>query len=183
MNYNSTKNQEIKAKFVAREIYANVNSMVEYIINKGFEDADAPFNADDIENYYVYPEYSGKYVSVYTGQQEDIQNEIEELKEKIEKAMDEWNGEGDEPEIISEMEQELSELEGLEEEPQEILEWWVCSPWLIDKLKEKGEPVIEHENLWGRTTSGQAILLDAVISEICEDLEILEGQSSDWSKV
>ncbi len=116
------KNQEIKAKFVAREIYANVNSMVEYIINKGFEDADAPFNADDIENYYVYPEYSGKYVSVYTGQQEDIQNEIEELKEKIEKAMDEWNGEGDEPEIISEMEQELSELEGLEEEPQEILE-------------------------------------------------------------
>jgi hypothetical protein len=51
--------------------------------------------------------------------------------------------------------------------PQEIYEWWVVSEYLKDKLKEKGEPVIDgYPNLWGRTCTGQAKLLDNVITEI-----------------
>lgn len=69
-----------------------------------------------------------------------------------------------------------------ESQPQEILEWWIVSDRLKQKLSEKGEAVLEQVNncYWGRTTSGQAILLDHVISEICSEMEILEGQANEW---
>ena len=52
------------------------------------------------------------------------------------------------------------------EKAQEVLEWWKCSNWFIEKLAEIGEVVIPHANLWGRTCSGQAILLDNTITQI-----------------
>ena len=66
---------------------------------------------------------------------------------------------------------------------QEIYEWWIISEFLYRKLKEKGEPVLEWGNnyYWGRTTTGQAILLDNVITKICQDMEILEGQKHSWA--
>jgi len=63
-----------------------------------------------------------------------------------------------------------------------------CFDWevdnIINQLKEKGHPVLEWGNnyYWGRCTTGQAILLDYVISKICEEMEILQGQKYDWSK-
>ena len=65
---------------------------------------------------------------------------------------------------------------------QEIYEYWFVAKWLAEKLEEKGEVIIYHFNspIWGRQASGQAILLDGVISEICEDLEILDGQRYSW---
>lgn len=68
------------------------------------------------------------------------------------------------------------------EEYTEVAEWYQVSSFLCDKLKEKGQVVIPHMNYWGRCATGQAILLDSVISEICEDLEILEGQKYSWKK-
>ena len=67
---------------------------------------------------------------------------------------------------------------------QEIFEWWIVSKYLYRKLKEKDEPVLEWGNnyYWGRTTTGQAILLDRVISEICGEMEILEGQRYSWAE-
>lgn len=61
----------------------------------------------------------------------------------------------------------------LESEPQEILEWWLVTDWLAEKLKAQGEPILNYADFnywWGRTCSGQAILLDSVIDKICEDL-------------
>ena len=61
----------------------------------------------------------------------------------------------------------------------EIYEYWLVSTWLAGKLIEKGECVNEDWHglvVWGRQCTGQAILLDGVISEICNELEILEGQ-------
>ena len=60
-----------------------------------------------------------------------------------------------------------------EPQPQEILEWWVVTTWMADKLKEQGEPILENEwgVWWGRTCSGQAILLDNVIDKIRESLD------------
>lgn len=61
-NHNSVTNQEIKSKFVQREVYCNVGLLVEYCLNKSSEgDQDAPFSWDDVENYYIYPEYYGTY--------------------------------------------------------------------------------------------------------------------------
>jgi hypothetical protein len=67
---------------------------------------------------------------------------------------------------------------------QEIFEWWIVSDWLYEKLKAKGEPVLEWGNnsYWGRCCTGQAIMLDSVIDNICSDMEILEGQQYSWSK-
>lgn len=54
----------------------------------------------------------------------------------------------------------------------EVLEYWAVSEWLADKLKENGEAVTEFGStqVWGRTTSGQAIAIDRVIEDITEEL-------------
>ncbi len=57
-------------------------------------------------------------------------------------------------------------------EPKEIYEWWKVSGWLLEKMAEKGEPVIRDFNLWGRTTTGQSIVLDSVITDIQQETEI-----------
>lgn len=56
--------------------------------------------------------------------------------------------------------------------PQEILEWWLISPRFGIKLVIAGEPVINNDYgiWWGRTTSGQAISMDYVIQKIYDDL-------------
>lgn len=60
----------------------------------------------------------------------------------------------------------------------EVYEHWIVSGWLADKLAEKGEAVdkdICGLTIWGRTTTGQAICMDAVIEEICADLNKARG--------
>lgn len=65
----------------------------------------------------------------------------------------------------------------------DIYEHWIISDWFAGKLEEHGELVLRDffgMTVWGRTTSGQAILLDWIISAIAEDMEILEGQANEW---
>ena len=54
----------------------------------------------------------------------------------------------------------------------EVLEWWLVTPFLAEQLRAENEIVIaEHDCYWwGRTTSGQAIYMDNVITEICAGL-------------
>ncbi len=54
----------------------------------------------------------------------------------------------------------------------EIYEWWLVSDWLLAKLKEHGEPILENEygSWWGRTCTGQAIFLDVVIAQIYREM-------------
>jgi len=70
-----------------------------------------------------------------------------------------------------------------EMEPKEILEWWLVDEWFYNRLRDLGEAVWTNGEiyLWGRTTSGQAISLDGVISSIALEMEILGGQKNDWS--
>jgi hypothetical protein len=58
------------------------------------------------------------------------------------------------------------------QQPQEILEWWLVSPWLSKKLLMEGEPVLDNEYgiWWGRCASGQAIVMDYVIQKIYDDV-------------
>jgi hypothetical protein len=156
-NANSTANQRIKLKFVQREVLRNVNTMTEYILSKSFEDQNAPFTWDEVSTFYTYPEYIGKYANFSGGNEEARQDEQRAIQEDIEK------------------------LEELETEPAEVFEWWAVSTWLAEKLEEEGECIINQESIWGRQTTGQAILLDYVISKICAKLEILEGQENSWA--
>ncbi len=58
------------------------------------------------------------------------------------------------------------------EDPQEVYEWWLVSEYLEKKLEEQGEPILktEYGSWWGRTCSGQVIMLDTVIEDIYQSL-------------
>ena len=51
----------------------------------------------------------------------------------------------------------------------EVMEWWLITPYLARLLLDKCEVVIEEcgNHWWGRQSSGQAIYLDEVMTEIC----------------
>jgi hypothetical protein len=59
-----------------------------------------------------------------------------------------------------------------EKEQREIYEWWLVSDWLVIMLLKAGEPILNNDygTWWGRTCSGQAIFLDAVINVIYEEV-------------
>jgi len=55
-------------------------------------------------------------------------------------------------------------------EPQDVYEWWLVTRWLADELRDSGEPVLGNGfgYWWGRTCTGQAILLDGTLQVIAE---------------
>jgi hypothetical protein len=68
-------------------------------------------------------------------------------------------------------------LEAMQEtgdDRREIYEWWFVSSWFYGQLRKKGEPVMDSDYgyLWGRTCTGQAISLDAIIEEIYDELHL-----------
>ena len=66
-----------------------------------------------------------------------------------------------------------ADLEDYQDDLIEALEHWIVSDWFADKLIAKGEMVTKDFlglNIWGRTTSGQAIFLDGVIEQIYDSL-------------
>lgn len=209
--YSST-NQRILDKFVNREVYANVTDMVEFILNNSYGDAcgEPPFTNDDITNAYVDNsdriEELNDYLEELNDELEELESEIEELESDLEDTREEFEKEPQRTELkddiksmedkikekfnernslisnINGLEIEVEALEEEQEEPNEVLCWYLVSGWLCDKLKDRGEVVIEHENLWGRGTFGQSISLDWVIGDICKDIEILEGQKFSWEE-
>lgn len=73
----------------------------------------------------------------------------------------------------------------LDPEEREVYEHWAVTDWLGKKLEARGEKVdfdFAGLTIWGRTTTGQSISMDSVMSDICEALnsperiaEALEG--------
>lgn len=175
-NHNSIANHIIKEKFVGIHVYCDVSSLAEYILKKGYDDPESPINEEEIENYYSYPKYYGNYASFDGGGEEERDLEIKRLH----KLLDDPKLSHDEDLII----EEIEELEGLDFENYEIYEWWAVSEYLYHQLKIKKECVVDVGScyIWGRTTTGQAILLDYVIGQICAEMEILEGQRNEFGK-
>lgn len=72
--------------------------------------------------------------------------------------------------------QDACELDNLDPYEWEVCEHWIVSDWLADKLIEQGEKVDKDFTglcVWARTTTGQAISMDAVIERI--HAKLLEG--------
>lgn len=61
---------------------------------------------------------------------------------------------------------------GLDPEYSEIYEHWIVSDWLGRKLSERGHVVESYLGLtiWGRPCTGQAIYMDGVMEQICNEL-------------
>lgn len=180
MDYNSSKNQKIKGKFIEQNVLCNVGPEVEFILDVseyGVAHKEPPYMWDDVDNLYVID-------------REQLFDDMTEENEDYHDALDEFEyphniklSDLDTEELI-----EIAEYMGFEKEDyeqiQEPLEWWKVSSWLGEKLYDHGEPVIQYGGgfpwIWGRCCSGQAILLDYVISQICSDMGILEGQINEW---
>ncbi|RYC69591.1 hypothetical protein [Spirosoma sordidisoli] len=214
---NSIINQDIKSKFVGREVFCNVNTMVDYILKKSHEDGDAPFSYDDIENligpetvadnqfrYTIDLDERGEFKAHFDRINEDGEDgdtilEItnEEAAFLSDEGVDIRDGEAV-AEYYFDLKGEvfgikswgsITILDATDEvnmeagEEYEVYEWWAVSGWLYRKLKAAGYPVLDGGSvyLWGRTTTGQAILLDSAISQICIEMGILEGQSNQWT--
>lgn len=171
MKYNSNTNQEIKRKFVDREIFSNVNSMAEYILNKSYEDSDAPFTFEDIENY--------SYLDI-----DELINDMQDDEEIKKDLQNDYDGVKLE-DLDEDTLKEIADLNGYNPDDYikdaEIYEYYIVTSFLLNKLSEQGEAVIPHEQIWCRQTTGQAILLDHVISKIAEEMEILDGQAHSWA--
>ena len=194
-NYNSSVNQNIKDVFVSKNVFSCVNTMVEYILQKGHEDINAPFTYEDITNYKDCVCSSCKESNSFKKMDMtdiDIQQDSEglyicpackceyETEEAAINCCDTNNlyqcancGQ-----ILS-----YEDYINLDTEEQEVYEWYIVSSFLSNRLNIKEHCIIKDFNIWGRGTTGQAIYLDNVISEICYEMEILEGQKNEWKVI
>jgi len=174
-DYDSVKNQEIKRRFVEREVIYNVSTLIYELAKKAevldsedyeelmriIEKPDYETAVEDDPNCHV--QYSKK-LDGYVW----INKDTHEISESFGTYDEACEG--------------CVQANGLDYDYLEIYEHWIVSDFLARKLKAYGEAVGEILGLtvWGRATTGQAIYLDYVISRICEDLEILEGQRYEW---
>jgi len=186
IDFNSTENQRIKGNFVEREVYANVGEMVRYILEKSYEDSNAPFSYEDLYETGEKYGFDGKFMSfsyLTKDEKDDVVEELEQLvgflEEKETVTIDDEAGftyliQGEyHSDQIDDIKDEIGTVEYLDSDEFEVYEWWIVSRWLARKLQDKGEVILD-DNIWGRQTTGQAILLDCVISEICNDLKLLK---------
>lgn len=165
---NSITNQQIKGDFIRREVLACFSYEMDAILAQEESRRDNKLPTwEDIENFYEYqcPECGSGYQDV---KDFEALTEEEEAAGYIYKCPDCGYYFSAEP----------------DQEGQEIFEWWIVSKYLYNRLKDKGQPVMDWGNncYWGRCCTGQAILLDGIITEICEEMEILDGQVNSWAK-
>jgi hypothetical protein len=69
--------------------------------------------------------------------------------------------------------QDLCEQFDIDPYQREVFEHWIVSDWLADQLEARGEKVdrdFAGMIVWARTTSGQGIASDSVITAIAADL-------------
>ena len=146
-----TRRQELNSKLVEREVLICQTGLIEEILKTSCQHVTELPSYDDIENQYEYkcPECG--------------HGEIDQ------DAFDNGEVEDDHPQYTCPYcKKDLEELPHISE-PQEIYEWWLVTQWFYEKLKAQGEPVLCHDDFnhwWGRTTTGQSIMLDHVIDDI-----------------
>lgn len=194
-DYWSETNQRILDILVDREVYCCMTSEMEYMLKKAMDyDEDCPFDEDDFDRTFVEScphcgcQYSIEEIAPHEIDDDDIERDedgtylcsvcgasyedIEDAKYCCDylnlRKCHECNSIFDADEVDS--------------SPAEIYEWWAVSRWFGEKLKDKGEVIIESygKSYWGRTCTGQTISLDGCIANIAKDMGILEGMEYSW---
>ena len=152
--------QEKCRELVSREVYVNMEQFVEFALKESASgNNDSPVDYDELYN--NKPDFG------------DLDDD--ELKELLK---DEYGYSDSDLEDLDH-DDLVNEVDSNWEFP-EIYEYWAVSDWLARKLEGYGEIVIDcYPTIWGRCTTGQAILLDSVIVKIVKDLyhNELEGET------
>lgn len=169
-NWNSSKNQEIKGRLVGREVIHCANEMLWELQNNG------GYSDEIMELFYSNIDWEQMAENVrYELGVSELKQVLDELEFKNYDQVDNFT------EFI-----DTAINLGLSYEPENVYsepyEFWIVSEYFGNKLKAHGAIVEDFMGftIWGRETSGQAILLDGIISRIAEDMEILEGMSNEW---
>lgn len=151
--WNTPSNQLLKRDFVHNEVYTCISDMASFL----FADTDEAYaHYEDFENYYY--------------------NVCPHCLERIEDFEILLKYSAENPDNDTHCCPSCGEdIESPELMPSEILEYYLVSPWLGAQLRKHGECVYPRFGawVWGRCTSGQAILLDDVISQICNENDLL----------
>ena len=180
--------QEVLRQFVDREVIYNANQFMGGV-GKDPEGAANMFDdyADDIFNLFGRTDWQS--AAEYEGW-EEIDGDIVKRNPRSDTEVEDWM-EGEELDVkfadcspnmqedfrkqceiaLEETAfswEEACDIDRLEAYEHEALEHYIVSDWLGDKLAKAGEMVgeIAGFTIWGRTCSGQAILLDGVIQDI-----------------
>ena len=167
---NTENNQKVLSKLVGREVIQNVSYLVDHFMKNPDALNGSDYSYDDLLELAQVPDYDQSIENWrYDLTQEELEefcqdNDIYSLDEHIE-------------DIGAE---DFCAEHNIDLHYREALEFWAMSEHMGRRLLEHGEAVLELFGLtiWGRTTSGQAILLDRVIEDIGRDMEILHGQAN-----
>ena len=152
MNYNSTVNQDIKSKFVSREVIYCVSNLVYELAKKAEE----------------FPEYSEDLYGTFEGipdYEEAAINEGWDIRENGGFINEQINEESD-AKTWKELCDEYNIDYWNSDYIPEIYEHWIVTDFLANRLEEHGHKVLRGffgMTVWCRPTTGQAILLDHVI--------------------
>ena len=172
---NSSENQNIKRKFVENEVVYCVSYLISELSklqeHLDFQDQEALYNIQSTPDYEAAVNYSDTCHVIHSNFLEGyiwVNKETHVISDSFDTKNEAY--------------QNCCEEHNIDYDYIESYEFWIVSEHLARKLKEKGEMVDEFMGLtvWGRCCSGQAILLDYVISQICNDMEILKGQKYEW---
>lgn len=174
MNNNTEPTQEQLSEFVGREVITCASQLIsqsfhadnEHNQNEYQEEIITLSSNDDWNSAareHIYYGMCESELNDYLEEQHDligiVTNNTEELKDLVYKHIE------DDEEFCQEF--------NLDPHQNEVLEHWIVSQWLGAKLEAQGESVVYNcfgFTIWGRTCSGQAIMLDGVISTIYKEL-------------
>lgn len=94
-------------------------------------------------------------------------------------AYESWKAAQSDPDaIVYEDAEDVCQGEDIEPYDREIFEHWCVSEWFARRLAERGERVdmdFAGLTVWGRTTTGQAILLDGIVADIWREIHNAES--------
>ena len=172
---NSSENQSIKRKFVENEVVYCVSYLISELSklqeHLDYQNQEALYNIQSTPDYESAVDYNDNFHVIWS----NYLDGYVWVNKKVHAISKVFNSD-------YEAYQNCCEENNIDYDYIEAYEFWIVSEHLARKLKEKGEMVDEFMGLtvWGRCCSGQAILLDYVISQICNDMEILKGQKYEW---
>jgi hypothetical protein len=187
-NVHSAENQRILEKFVSRNVERNVSMLVEHFLRNPEALNGSDYDWEelvDLSKCIDWEEAAMDALDGFTADDcrewfDDYEDDLEDADAKTMREIIFQHLKDDEDLQDFVNDQDIVDLADYE---MEVLEYWIVDERFREKLAEKGEATMEEffgMPVWGRTTSGQGIAMDAIVAEIAVDIGILVGQENEW---
>lgn len=139
---------------------------------KTFKDKTIPQQQDDLRQF-----VDNEVLCCVTSMIEELQGyqadwtclyEMDNQQLTDEECLKHYNDQGYHQEPTDTDEMKIEHIRDNREDEREPLEYHIVTKWFYEKLKENNEVVFTNDfnYFWGRTTSGQMIMMDSIIETI-----------------